>query len=160
MVERYDLPIEALRGLASGAGLEWVNSDADKIRAVQEAMANEPKPVHVPRERKPVVLAAAMRPATALLADGPQNLLDAVCLARLDGAFDALASLPRATTPAAVAGYPHLTVPMGFVRGLPLDDAARATLHQRFRGCLCIDCLREWGRAAQAGAPRSAGIPR
>ncbi len=31
---------------------------------------------------KPLVLTAAMRPATALAADGPQNLLDAVSLAR------------------------------------------------------------------------------
>jgi L-asparaginase len=31
---------------------------------------------------KPVVLVAAMRPATSLQADGPQNLLDAVCVAR------------------------------------------------------------------------------
>lgn len=31
---------------------------------------------------KPVVLAAAMRPATALQADGPQNVLDAVSVAR------------------------------------------------------------------------------
>lgn len=35
---------------------------------------------------KPVVLTAAMRPATALQADGPQNLLDAVQLASAPGA--------------------------------------------------------------------------
>ncbi|MGE5116076.1 MAG: asparaginase [Betaproteobacteria bacterium] len=35
---------------------------------------------------KPVVLTAAMRPATALLADGRQNLLDAVRVARESGA--------------------------------------------------------------------------
>jgi L-asparaginase len=43
--------------------------------------------------RKAVVLAAAMRPATSLLADGPQNLLDAVRLARSDGACGVLAVL-------------------------------------------------------------------
>lgn len=32
--------------------------------------------------RKPLVLACAMRPATALVPDGPQNLLDAVAVAR------------------------------------------------------------------------------
>lgn len=42
---------------------------------------------------KPVVLTAAMRPATALQADGPQNLLDAVTLAREPGAAGVVAVL-------------------------------------------------------------------
>jgi L-asparaginase len=42
---------------------------------------------------RPVVLCAAMRPATALLRDGPQNLLDAVTLARKPGARGVMAVL-------------------------------------------------------------------
>ncbi|MGD9832564.1 MAG: asparaginase [Piscinibacter sp.] len=42
---------------------------------------------------KPVVMCAAMRPATALLRDGPQNLLDAVTLARQPGARGVMAAL-------------------------------------------------------------------
>ncbi len=42
---------------------------------------------------KPVVLTAAMRPATALLSDGPQNLLDAVRVAREPGASGVVAVL-------------------------------------------------------------------
>ena len=41
--------------------------------------------------RKPVVLTCAMRPATALAADGPQNLLDAVTVARASDAQGVLA---------------------------------------------------------------------
>jgi hypothetical protein len=38
------------------AGLLGLGGIADKIRAVQEAIAAAPKPVHVPRERKPIVV--------------------------------------------------------------------------------------------------------
>jgi ribonuclease E len=56
VAQPYVLPLDALAELARGAGLEWVNSDADKVRAVQEAIASEPAPVRVPRVIKPVVL--------------------------------------------------------------------------------------------------------
>ncbi|WP_334154411.1 Rne/Rng family ribonuclease [Tepidimonas sp.] len=49
----YRLPIEDLAVLARQAGLEWVQSDADKVAAVQAAIAAEPPPVHVPREPRP-----------------------------------------------------------------------------------------------------------
>jgi ribonuclease E len=49
----YRLPTDDLAAIASDAGLQWVNSDAAKIRAVQEAMAGEAKPIHVPRQPKP-----------------------------------------------------------------------------------------------------------
>ncbi|WP_423935624.1 Rne/Rng family ribonuclease [Comamonas sp. 23] len=54
-IASYALPLDALHQIASTAGLQWINSDADKIAAVQAAIAAEPKPVHVPRERQPVV---------------------------------------------------------------------------------------------------------
>ena len=55
-VEPYVLAMEELHRIADGAGLSWVNSDAEKIREAQAAIAAEPKPVHVPRERPPVVV--------------------------------------------------------------------------------------------------------
>ena len=45
---------------------------------------------------KPVVLTAAMRPSSALLSDGPQNLLDAVTVAREAGACGVVAVLAGA----------------------------------------------------------------
>ena len=42
---------------------------------------------------KPVLLVAAMRPATAVMADGPQNLLDAVAVLRSPGAQGVVAVL-------------------------------------------------------------------
>jgi ribonuclease E len=54
-VGAYELPLDQLAGIAERSGLTWVNSDAEKIAAVQAAIAAEPKPAHVPRERPPVV---------------------------------------------------------------------------------------------------------
>jgi ribonuclease E len=51
--EPYHLPIDQLNAVASAAGLEWVHSDDDKVRAAQAAIAAEPKPAHVPRQPKP-----------------------------------------------------------------------------------------------------------
>jgi ribonuclease E len=53
-VEPFLLPLGSLQAIAESAGLQWVNSDTEKMRAAQEAIASEPRPVHVPRERKPV----------------------------------------------------------------------------------------------------------
>jgi ribonuclease E len=50
-VTSYALPTDALVQVAQGSGLQWVNSDSERIAAVQAAIAAEPKPVHVPRER-------------------------------------------------------------------------------------------------------------
>ena len=65
-VEHFELPVSQLAEVAEGSGLQWVNSDAEKIAAVQAAIAAEPKPIHVPRER-----------ATAVVADeGPLVLVE------------------------------------------------------------------------------------
>jgi ribonuclease E len=55
-VAAFVLPTTALTTLASEAGLQWVHSDAEKILAVQAAMAAEPKPAHVPRQPRPAVV--------------------------------------------------------------------------------------------------------
>ena len=62
----FVLETTALAAVAESAGLQWVNSDTDKMRSAQEAMANEPKPVHVPRAIKPA----------AVIDEGPLMLVE------------------------------------------------------------------------------------
>lgn len=52
----FVLPTDSLAQLAQAAGLEWVQSDEEKVRTVQAAIAAEPKSVHVPREIVRIVL--------------------------------------------------------------------------------------------------------
>ncbi len=51
----FVLPLDQLNSVAETAGLQWVNSDAEKIRAARAAMASEPAPARVMREAKPAV---------------------------------------------------------------------------------------------------------
>ena len=55
-VEPYTVSIDELNQVAAASGLEWINSDTDKVAQVQAAIAAEPKPIHVPREIKPAVV--------------------------------------------------------------------------------------------------------
>jgi ribonuclease E len=55
-VQPFQLPVQDLVQVAEGSGLQWVNSDAGKIAAVQAAIAAEPKPARVPRERPPAIV--------------------------------------------------------------------------------------------------------
>lgn len=55
-VQPFTLPMDALQEVAAASGLQWVNSDAEKVAAVQAAIAAEPKPERIPRERPPAVV--------------------------------------------------------------------------------------------------------
>ncbi len=55
-VQPFSLSIDSLQQVAQSSGLEWVNSNADKVAQAQAAIAAEPKPIHVPREPKPPVV--------------------------------------------------------------------------------------------------------
>lgn len=55
-VQAYALPIDAMNQVAQSSGLEWVNSNPEKVAQVQAAIAAEPRPVHVPRVIPPVVV--------------------------------------------------------------------------------------------------------
>jgi ribonuclease E len=55
-VQPFELPLNELAQIAESSGLQWVNSDAERIAQARAAIAAEPKPVHVPRERPPAVV--------------------------------------------------------------------------------------------------------
>ena len=71
MAATFVLPMDSLQAVAESAGLQWVNSDVDKIRAVQAAMDSQPAPVPIPRERKPV---AAMDEGPLVLVETRKDL--------------------------------------------------------------------------------------
>ncbi len=54
-VEAFELPVDSLQQVAQTAGLAWVNSNPEKAASVKAAIAAEPKPIHVPRERPAIV---------------------------------------------------------------------------------------------------------
>ncbi|MBA4176085.1 MAG: asparaginase [Leptothrix sp. (in: Bacteria)] len=89
---------------------------------------------------KPLVLTAAMRPATALSPDGPQNLFDAVTLAREPGAHGVLAVL---------GGVVHAGASLRKVHGYRVDafsagDAGPVALLEDGR----VRTLRPWPAGA------------
>jgi ribonuclease E len=65
-IATYELPMGKLQQVASGSGLEWVNSNPERIAQVKAAIAAEPKPMHVPRER----------PAPIVIDEGPLVLVE------------------------------------------------------------------------------------
>jgi ribonuclease E len=65
-VRPFELPVGELMGMAESSGLQWVNSDAEKVAAVQSAIAAEPRPIRVPRER----------PAPVAIDEGPLVLVE------------------------------------------------------------------------------------
>jgi ribonuclease E len=65
-LQPFELPLAELTQVAEKSGLSWVNSDAQKIAAVQAAIAAEPKAIHVPRER----------PAPVHIDEGPLILVE------------------------------------------------------------------------------------
>jgi ribonuclease E len=65
-VQSYALPLESLQTVAQSSGLQWVNSDAQRVAAVQAAIAAEVPTTHAPRER----------PAPVIMSDAPLILVE------------------------------------------------------------------------------------
>ena len=100
---------------------------------------------------KPLVLTGAMRPATSMQADGPQNLLDAVTLAREPGASGVLTVLNGTVHGAADVRKSHPYQLDAFDSG---DAGPLARIEEgRLRG------LREWPTGVALGLARIARPP-
>lgn len=69
----FVLPTDELQQVAQSAGLEWVNSDAEKISIAQQAIAAEVPAPRVPRQPKPVV---AVDEGPLVLVETRKNLGD------------------------------------------------------------------------------------
>ena len=54
--QAFSLPVDQLSGLAEGAGLQWIQSDRDRVSAVQQAIAAESIEPRLARDRVPVQL--------------------------------------------------------------------------------------------------------
>ena len=81
-VGTFVLPVADLAATATGAGLEWVESNAEKVQQAQAAIAAAPAAVHIPRER----------PAPVQLDEGPLILVETrTDLAKRQYPFDAVA---------------------------------------------------------------------
>ena len=65
-VSAFTLPMVELQQVAQSSGLEWINSNPERVALIQAAIAAEPRPVHVPRER----------PAPLVLDEGPLILVE------------------------------------------------------------------------------------
>jgi ribonuclease E len=65
-ITAYDLPIAQLHDVAQSSGLQWVNSNPERVAQIQAAIAAEPRPIHIPRER----------PAPVVLDEGPLILVE------------------------------------------------------------------------------------
>lgn len=100
---------------------------------------------------KPLVLTAAMRPATALSADGPRNLLDAVTVAAEPGAAGVLAVLAGEVIGAPDLRKRHTTRPEAFRGGDagPVAAVIEGRVHR----------WRDWPRGEPLGLDRLARDP-